>query len=77
MAVNPAFRGKPVGCYLIDGAFKRAKEQGNKRFQLNVLAINPAAGFYRGVGLELLAETRAPKPAEFGVHLEYLVGTNL
>lgn len=76
-AVNPEFCGKRVGCYLIDGAIKRAKEQGYKRFQLNVLAINPAVGFYRAEGLELLAETRAPKPAEFGVPPKYRMGMNL
>ena len=77
LAVKPEFRGKRVGYQLIDGAIKRAREQGYKRFQLDVLSDNPAVGFYRAIGLELLAETRAPKPAEFGVPPEYRMGMNL
>lgn len=77
LAVKPEFRGKRIGFHLIDGAIKRAKEQGYKRFQLDVLSDNPAVEFYRAVGLELLAETRAPKPSEFGVPPEYRMGMNL
>jgi len=77
LAVKPEFRGKRIGFHLIDGAIKRAKEQGYKRFQLDVLSDNPAVEFYRAVGLELLAETRAPKPAEFGVPPEYRMGMDL
>ena len=77
LSVKPEFRGKRAGYQLIDGAIKRAKEQGYKRFQLDVLSDNPAVGFYRAVGLELLADTRAPKPAEFGVPPEYRMGMNL
>jgi hypothetical protein len=62
---------------LIDVAIKRAKENGYKRFQLDVLSDNPTVGFYRAVGLELLADTREPKPAEFGVPPEYRMGMNL
>ncbi len=77
LAVKPEFRGKRIGFHLIDGAIKQAKEQGYKRFQLDVLSDNPAVEFYRAVGLELLAETRAPKPSEFGVPPEYRMGMNL
>jgi ribosomal protein S18 acetylase RimI-like enzyme len=77
LSVKPEFRGKRVGYQLIDEAIKRAKEQGYNRFQLDVLSDNPAVGFYRAVGLELLADTRAPKPAEFGVPPEYRMGMNL
>lgn len=77
LAVKPEFRGKRIGYQLIDGAINRAKEQGFKRFQLDVLSDNPAVEFYRAVGLELLAETRAPKPAEYGVPPEYRMGMNL
>ena len=45
--------------------------------QLDVLSDNPAVGFYRAVGLELLAETTAPKPAAFGVPPEYRMGMRL
>ena len=77
LKVKPEFRGKRVGYDLIDGAIKRAREQGYKRCQLDVLSDNPAVGFYRAIGLELLAETRAPNPAEFGVPPEYLMRMNL
>jgi len=55
LAVKPEFRVKRIGFHLIDGAIKRAKEQGYKRFQLEVLSDNPAVEFYRAVGLEFLA----------------------
>ena len=55
LAVKPEFRGKRIGYQLIDGAINRAKEQGYKRFQLDVLSDNPAVGLYRAVGLEVLA----------------------
>jgi len=77
LSVKPAFRGKRVGYLLIDAAINRAKEQGYKKFQLDVLSDNPAVEFYRAVGLEVLAETRAPKPSEFGVPPEYRMGMQL
>ena len=77
LVVKPEIRGKRIGYQLIDGAINGAKEQGYKRFQLDVLSDNPAVVFYRAVRLEVLAETRAPKPAEFGVPPEYRMGMNL
>ena len=77
LSVKPEFRGKRVGYALIENAINRAREQGFARFQLDVLSDNPAVGFYRAVGLELLAETTAPKPAAFGVPPEYRMGMKL
>ncbi len=77
LVVKPQFRGKRIGYQLIDGAINRAKEQGYKRFLLDVLSDYPAVGFYRAVGLEVLAETCAPTPVEFGVLPEYRMGMNL
>lgn len=77
LSVKPEFRGKRVGYALIENAINKAREQGFARFQLDVLSDNPAVGFYRAVGLELLAETTAPKPAAFGVPPEYRMGMKL
>lgn len=77
LSVKPEFRGKRIGYLLIDAAIQRAKDRGFKRFQLDVLSDNPAVEFYRAVGLELLAETRAPKPAAFGIPPEYRMGMTL
>jgi ribosomal protein S18 acetylase RimI-like enzyme len=77
ISVKPEFRGKRVGYHLIDNAIKTARTQGYKRFQLDVLSDNPAVEFYRAVGLELLAETRAPKPNAFGIPPELRMGMKL
>ena len=77
LSVKPEYRGKRVGYHLIDNAISKAREQGYVRFQLDVLSDNPAVEFYRAVGLEVLAETCAPKPAAFGVPPEYRMGMDL
>lgn len=77
LSVTPAARGKRVGYQLIQRAIDAAREQGFARLQLDVLSDNPAVSFYHSVGLEILAETRAPKPAEFGVPPELRMGMHL
>jgi ribosomal protein S18 acetylase RimI-like enzyme len=77
ISVKPGYRGKRVGFHLIDAAIERAQDAGFKKFQLDVLSDNPAVDFYRAVGLELLAETRAPKPEAFGIPAEYRMGMKL
>lgn len=77
LSVKPGFRGKRVGFHLIDNTMKKAKADGFAKLQLDVLSDNPAVDFYRAVGLEVLAETRAPKPAEFGVPPELRMGIKL
>lgn len=77
LSVKPEFQGKRVGYALIENAINKAREQGFAKLQLDVLSDNPAVGFYRAVGLELLAETTAPKPAAFGVPPEYRMGMRL
>ena len=74
LAVKPEARGKRVGYSMMECLFDKAKELGCEEFQLDVLSDNPAVGFYRSLGLEVLAETRAPKPAEFGVPIEFRMG---
>jgi ribosomal protein S18 acetylase RimI-like enzyme len=77
LAVKPEYRGKRIGFHLIDNAIKKARDQGYKKFQLDVMSDNPAVEFYRAIGLELLADTRAPKPAAAGVPPEYRMGMAL
>ena len=77
LSVKPGFRGKRVGYHLIQNAITKARAAGFARLQLDVLSDNPAVDFYRAVGLELLAETRAPDPAAFGVPPEWRMGMNL
>ena len=74
IAVKPEARGQRVGYLMMEYLIKKAKELGCLEFQLDVLSDNPAVGFYRSLGLEVLAETRAPKPAEFGVPIEFRMG---
>ena len=74
LAVKPEARGHRIGYSMMDYLFNKAKELGYQEFQLDVLSDNPAVGFYRSLGLEVLAETRAPKPAEFGVPIEFRMG---
>ena len=74
LAVKPEARGKGVGYSMMECLFDEAKELGYQEFQLDVLSDNPAVGFYRSLGLEVLAETKAPKPAEFGVPIELRMG---
>ena len=74
LAVKPEARGKGVGYSMMECLFDEAKELGYQEFQLDVLSDNPAVGFYRSLGLEVLAETKAPKPAELGVPIEFRMG---
>ena len=75
--MKPEYRGKRIGFHLIGNAINKARDQGYAKFQLDVMSDNPAVEFYRAVGLELLADTRAPKPAAFGVPPEYRMGMRL
>ncbi|MEM9621234.1 MAG: GNAT family N-acetyltransferase [Pseudomonadota bacterium] len=77
LSVKPDFRGKRVGYHLLNAAMQRAREQGFAKLQLDVMSDNPAVDFYRAAGLELLAETTAPKPAAGGVPPEYRMGIRL
>lgn len=77
LSVTPEARGKRVGYQLIHRAIQSAKEAGFSQLQLDVLSDNPAVGFYRNLGLEVLAETTAPKPRAFGIPPEYRMGMAL
>lgn len=77
IAVKPKHRGKQIGVQLISHAMELGQEQGCKRLQLDVMSDNPAVHFYQSQGLEILAETTAPKPRENGVPPEYRMGIRL
>ena len=77
IAVKPEFQGRRIGYRLIDHAISFGRQNGFRKFQLDVLSDNPAVEFYRAVGLKLLAETRTPEPCEFGVPTEYRMGMKL
>ena len=77
LSVKPNFRGKRIGYELMQNAIAKARDLGFSKLQLDVLSDNPAVNFYRGMGLELLAETRAPEPTSFGVPPEYRMGISL
>ena len=77
LAVKPEFRGKQVGVALISHAKQQCLDMGFKRLELDVLSDNPAVHFYYSQGLELLVESRAPKPEAFGVPPEWRMGIDL
>jgi len=66
ISVKPGFRGKRLGYHLMENAISAAREKGVSKLQLNVLSDNAAVDFYRAIGFEVLADTRAPNPTAFG-----------
>jgi len=77
IAVKPEHRGKQIGVKMIERAMEIGREMKCAALELDVLSDNPAVNFYQSMGLEILAETRAPKPSEFGVPPEYRMGIKL
>ncbi len=77
LAVKPEHRGKQIGVALIERAMEIGRETKCGALELDVLSDNPAVNFYQSMGLELLAETRAPKPMEYGVPPEFRMGKKL
>ena len=77
IAVKPEHRGKQIGVKLITHAMELGRQNGYGTLELDVLSDNPAVNFYQSMGLEILAETRAPKPMAFGVPPEYRMGVSL
>ena len=77
LAVTPEARGQRIGYQLMQHALATTRARSCRELQLDVLSDNPAVGFYRSLGLEVLAETTAPKPAEFGVPPELRMGISL
>ena len=77
IAVTPEMRGRKLGKALFDVAIEKARAGDFPRFQLDVLSDNQAVGFYRSQGMEVLVESKAPKPFEAGVPVEYRMGMTL
>jgi ribosomal protein S18 acetylase RimI-like enzyme len=61
LSIPPEHRGKGVGKALLGAAIARARAAGYAELQLDVLADNPAVGFYQAMGLGILAEIRSPE----------------
>lgn len=74
LSVKSEARGQKVGMELLSQAMSRAKAEGFRGLQLDVLSDNPAVNFYQSMGLELLVESLAPKPNAAGVPAEYRMG---
>jgi len=74
LSVKPEHRGKQIGVALLTHAMQEGQRQGLKALELDVLSDNPAVHFYSAMGLELLVESRAPKPEAYGVPPEWRMG---
>ena len=77
LAVKPEARGKHIGVALMEHAMALGRDSGCREFQLDVLSDNPAVGFYQSLGLEVLVQSEAPKPAAAGVPPELRMGKAL
>lgn len=78
LAAFPQHRGKGIGKVLMQAALDRARAQGFHELQLDVLADNPAVGFYQAMGLSILAEIRSPELSrDHGFPSEYRMSVTL
>ncbi|WP_421936691.1 GNAT family N-acetyltransferase [Phenylobacterium sp.] len=78
LSTFPQHRGKGVGKALLAAAITRAKKAGYRELQLDVLADNPAVGFYQANGLSILAEIRSPElTRDHGFPAEYRMAVTL
>ncbi len=74
LSVKPEHRGRQIGVRLLSSAMEAGRIDGCTALELDVLSDNPAVHFYASMGLELLVESRAPKPEVFGVPPEWRMG---
>lgn len=71
-------RGKGAGRALLEAAVERARGAGFRELQLDVLADNPAVGFYQAMGLRILSEARSPDLSrDHGFPAEYRMAVML
>ena len=72
VSVPEAARGRGAGRALIEHEIERARAKGFSRVHLDVMSDNPAAGLYRAMGFEPMAETVTPIPCrEHGLAMEF------
>jgi len=78
LSALPEHRGRGVGKALLSAAMGRARTAGYRELQLDVLADNPAVGFYQAAGLEVLSEVRSPELSrDHGFPSEYRMAVAL
>lgn len=78
LSTPPQHRGKGVGRDLLKAAIGRARAAGFRELQLDVLADNPAVGFYQAMGLRIVAELRSPELSrDHGFPAEYRMAVTL
>lgn len=67
-----------MGRDLLKAAIGRARTAGYRELQLDVLADNPAVGFYQAMGLRIVAELRSPLLSrDHGFPAEYRMAVTL
>ncbi|KCZ61456.1 GNAT family N-acetyltransferase [Hyphomonas atlantica] len=78
LAAFPRHRGKGLGKALLQAAIARARAQGFRELQLDVLADNPAVSFYQAMGLSIVSEIRSPELSrDHGFPPEYRMAVSL
>ncbi len=78
LSAPAAHRGRGAGRALLEAAVARARAAGHRELHLDVLADNPAVGFYRAMGLRILSETAAPRLSrDHGFPSEYRMAVTL
>ena len=60
LATDSRVHGRGLGKQLLIAAFERSRSAGYAEVQLDVKSTNPAVGFYKHVGMEILSESRVP-----------------
>jgi ribosomal protein S18 acetylase RimI-like enzyme len=72
IAVSPSQRNKGLGRRLMTAAIDQAKALGKSAICLDVIANNPAVGFYKALGMQIEAEIRLPYLDEnYGLGMHY------
>jgi ribosomal protein S18 acetylase RimI-like enzyme len=77
LASAPVARGRGVGARLLAAAFDRARHNGYRVCQLDVVSDNPAVRFYGRMGMEILSESRVLLLQQHGVASHYRMVKNL
>ena len=77
LASAPVARGRGVGARLLAAAFDRARHNGYRVCQLDVVSDNPAVRFYGRMGMEILSESRVLLLQQYGIASHYRMVKNL